>query len=248
VQQIQKHAPSLLDMNDELSHLEAASRVSIADVTNSVKTLVNGMDQVKEEILQVKSSTSPNDKQDQFVSRMQIFLRQAEGLIKSTQTQMATLQREMEELVRYFGQESNRLKPDVLFGTLARFKCEFEHAIAELDLDDFQDGDSFIDHPLNGLSEDNEVNDRQEATTWTSNKLLSTPVGQGSKYTGGTQSRRRTGVTGTGGGLGSAVGKGRLDLAIRELRTGSKLRRPAHFLQREVEDSPTPASRIFLTG
>ncbi|KNZ44227.1 uncharacterized protein VP01_939g5 [Puccinia sorghi] len=224
-----------------LKHQSVGVSISIADVTNSVKTLVNGMDQVKEEILQVQSSTS--HRQDQFVSKMQMFLQQAEGLIKSTQTQMATLQREMEELVQYFGQESTRLKPEVLFGTLARFKSEFEHAIAELDLDEFQDGDSFIDHPLNEISENNEAIDQEEA-----NKLPSTPVGQGSRYTGGMTSRRRTGVTGTGGGLGSAVGKGRLDLAIRELRTGTKLRRPAHFLQCEVEDSPTPASRIFLTG
>jgi hypothetical protein len=56
----------------------------------------------------------------------QIFLRQAEVLMKSTQNQMTNLQREMEELVRYFGQESNRLKPELLFGTLTRFKSEFE--------------------------------------------------------------------------------------------------------------------------
>jgi hypothetical protein len=55
-----------------------------------------------------------------------MFLRQAEVLMKSTQVQMTHLQREMEELVGYFGQESARLKPEILFGTLARFKLEFE--------------------------------------------------------------------------------------------------------------------------
>ncbi|PLW55432.1 hypothetical protein PCANC_07047 [Puccinia coronata f. sp. avenae] len=249
VQQIQKSSPSLMDLNDELSHLEAASRVSIADVSNSVKTLANGMDQVKEEISQVRLTMNQKDKQDQFVSRMEMFLRQAEVLMKSTQVQMTHLQREMEELVGYFGQESARLKPEILFGTLARFKLEFEQAIAELNLDDSQDTDSFIDNPL-GLHGDNKMNgpltEEDDKTSHKNNNLPSTPIGQG-RVIGGTQSRRRTCV-GTGGVIGSAFGKGGLDLAIREIRTGSKLRRPPHFLQREVEDSPTPASRIFLTG
>ena len=201
------------------------------------------MDQVKEEVMQVRSITSSTDNQDQFVSRMESFLRQAEVTMKSTQTQMANLQREMEDLVRYFGQESNRLKPEPLFGTLARFKAEFEHAIAELGLDEYPEEEPSLANPP-GIGQDNEWNGQAE-TISSSNKLPSTPIGQG-RFTGGTQSRRHTRV-GTGGVVGSAVGKGGLDVAIREIRTGSKLR-PLHLFQREVEDSPTPPSRIFLTG
>ncbi|KAI9618094.1 hypothetical protein H4Q26_012437 [Puccinia striiformis f. sp. tritici PST-130] len=204
------------------------SVVSIADVNNSVKSLVNGIEQ--------------------------IFLRQAEVLMRTTQTQMTNLQREMESLVKYFGQESKRLKPELLFATLVRFKSEFEHTIADLDLGDYQDEEnSGGDTTLGELEQD--TNDKGPTTETISarEQVPSTPVGQVRMSGGGmTQSRRtNTRLNGTGGMIGSAVGKGGLDLAIREIRTGSKLRgiRPlSNFLHREVEDSPTPASRIFLTG
>ncbi|KAA1101297.1 hypothetical protein PGT21_015948 [Puccinia graminis f. sp. tritici] len=208
------------------------------------------MDQVKEEVMQVRSISSTADKQDQFVSRMEIFLRQAEVLMKSTQNQMTDLQREMEELVRYFGQESNPLKPELLFGTLTRFKSEFEHTTAELGFDEFREGDYSLENSFE-VGQGNELNGQVEPEAggtqaiFSSDKLPSTPIGQG-RITGGTQSRRHT-RGGTGSVVRSGVGKGGLDVAIREIRTGSKLR-PLHFFQREVEDSPTPASRIFLTG
>ncbi|KAI7966356.1 hypothetical protein MJO29_002104 [Puccinia striiformis f. sp. tritici] len=230
------------------------SPISIADVNNSVKSLVNGIEQVKDEILQARSTAGPIDKQDQFIYKMEIFLRQAEVLMRTTQTQMTNLQREMESLVKYFGQESKRLKPELLFATLVRFKSEFEHTIADLDLGDYQDEEnSGGDTTLGDLEQD--TNDKGPTTeaNCAREQVPSTPVGQVRMSGGGmTQSRRtNTRLNGTGGMIGSAVGKGGLDLAIREIRTGSKLRgiRPlSNFLHREVEDSPTPASRIFLTG
>lgn len=249
IRQIQNNSPSSLFLNNELSHLEAASRVAISDVMDSVKLLVNGRVHVKEEIESIRALES-GDIKDMFIPEMEKFLEETEILMNSTKAKSQELREKIDDLVKYFAPENSRLKPDVLFGTLATFKLEYENAIAELSFEECEE-ESRETTDIIDFTKESEITNTASRTKFFVNKAPSTPISQGmTKFfkNGSTHRKHISHLGAVVGSVGSASGKGGLDCAIRELRTGSKLKRTSHFLQREAEDSPTPASRIFLTG
>lgn len=112
--------PTVLNFLEEALHVEAASRVSFQTVMGSVNSLVNGINQIQEEIrILKKMQISPVG--DRFISIMEVFIHQAEPAISALKTMGAQLDSDLKSLLQYYGEDLNQSKPDVLFGIIVSF-------------------------------------------------------------------------------------------------------------------------------
>lgn len=200
-----------------MPHLEAASRISMPTVVSSSKTLVSGLAQLAEEVqLLRRAQNSPPG--DRFVAVMEAFLEHATPSIAALQATTDQLTADMKRLVAYFGMDITTCKPEDIFSTLATFKTSFLQAA-----DEVAASPTILEVPA-----ENPV--KPTTPNGIASRSPSTPV----------RAHQRYGSQASTAGKRS-VGKGGLDLAIRDLRTGSGLRR------QRTQRGARPLSRVFLT-
>ncbi|CAG8539122.1 376_t:CDS:2, partial [Acaulospora colombiana] len=110
----------LLSFMDELKHLEAAARVSVAAVVGSVASLVSGMESIKEEIKVLKNLKSSQEN-DNFCEVMEDFIKKFEPTIESLKEFTAKLEEELKQLLIYYGEDPTTTKPEDFFGMILSF-------------------------------------------------------------------------------------------------------------------------------
>ncbi|KAJ6566848.1 hypothetical protein B0H19DRAFT_1258033 [Mycena capillaripes] len=120
--------PSLVNFIDDLPHLEAAARVSVQSVTQSVHAIDAGLNQVKDEITQLKSlSGVPVD--DRFIRVIEPFVVQVGPSAKAMKIMGNLLQEEYRSLLVYYGENLDSpeaLDAEKLFQLILSFSSSLQ--------------------------------------------------------------------------------------------------------------------------
>ncbi|KIY49480.1 hypothetical protein FISHEDRAFT_65448 [Fistulina hepatica ATCC 64428] len=223
--------PSLVNFIEELPSLEAAARMSVQSLSQSVQQLVDGLAQVRNEITQVRSLKTV-DPRDRFLIVMQPFVLQIEPKITALKNMAESVDKQLKSMATYFGEtldSPDGPKAEELFSIFTTFssslqKCALEvhdaqekaaASTAGTSVGDAVSSEANARHPKEAVS----VLVGDLGDPYLSSKMLSPPGSQG--YTS-----RRT------------VGRGDVDQAIRSMRDGKRRHRKER----------THVAQMFYTG
>ncbi|KAF9932468.1 hypothetical protein FBU30_008171, partial [Linnemannia zychae] len=122
--------PNLLKFLDEVPHLEAAARISVPTLMNSVNSLVAGMNQIQEEIRVLRHiRISPAN--DQFIEVMEKFTEaNKEGIQKMVELGQG-LEQDLKKLLSFYGEDPVNTKPEEFFGMLVSFSAMLQKSQLE---------------------------------------------------------------------------------------------------------------------
>ncbi|KAG0314255.1 hypothetical protein BGZ99_008272 [Dissophora globulifera] len=122
--------PNLLKFLDEVPHLEAAARISVQTLMNSVNSLVAGMTQIREEIRVLrKIRISPRN--DYFIEIMEKFADANEEGIQSVVMLGQGLEQDLRQLLLFYGEDPNNTKAEDFFGMLVSFSTQLQKSQME---------------------------------------------------------------------------------------------------------------------
>ncbi|KAF9997306.1 hypothetical protein BGZ79_009002 [Entomortierella chlamydospora] len=122
--------PSLLKFLEEVPHLEAAARISVQTLMNSVNSLVAGMGLVREEIRVLRKIriSPPNDR---FIEIMEKFADVNEEGIQMIVEIGQGLEQDLKKLLIFYGEDPNNTKPEDFFGMLVSFSTMLQKSQLE---------------------------------------------------------------------------------------------------------------------
>ncbi|KAF9105603.1 hypothetical protein BGX27_009549 [Mortierella sp. AM989] len=122
--------PSLLKFLEEVPHLEAAARISVPTLMNSVNSLVAGMNQIREEIRVLrKIRISPLN--DHFTDVMEKFADSNEEGIQKIVEVGQGLEQDLKKLLIFYGEDPSSTKPEEFFGMLVSFSTMLQKSQLE---------------------------------------------------------------------------------------------------------------------
>ncbi|RKP25439.1 hypothetical protein SYNPS1DRAFT_22598 [Syncephalis pseudoplumigaleata] len=126
---LNKDHRDLLTFMDELPHVEAAARVSFSALLSSTSSLVQGLQNVKNEV-RTLSNMKNRDPKDRFLIVMNNFVKRADPTVSSLQELASRLEQELQELLIYFG-EDPATKPEDFFSIIVSFSSALAKAQKE---------------------------------------------------------------------------------------------------------------------
>ncbi|KAF9304280.1 hypothetical protein BGZ74_001919 [Mortierella antarctica] len=122
--------PSLLRFLDEVPHLEAAARISVPTLMNTVNSFVAGMNQIREEIRVLRRIriSPPND---QFEAIMEKFVEDSEEGIQQIMATGQQLEQDLKQLLIFYGEDPVNTKPEDFFGMIVSFSSMLQKSQME---------------------------------------------------------------------------------------------------------------------
>ncbi|KAJ6583786.1 hypothetical protein B0H10DRAFT_2168123 [Mycena sp. CBHHK59/15] len=236
--------PSLTTFINDLPHLEAAARVSVQTITQSVNALVAGLGQVKDEIAQLKSMRGV-PANDQFIRVMQPFLAEVGPSVIALKNMGNSLDGELRSLLSYYGENpdsSEAPKPEDFFGLISSFssslqKCALEVHDAEMKLM------PAIQKPAISEPAEDAPSESVKSYTFLFTRSQSSHPVQTIKAP---QDPAPPALAlPQAGSQGGSVSRGDLDQAIRSMRDGKRRARPSRPLSKIFLDGGRPQSRLY---
>ncbi|PPQ68279.1 hypothetical protein CVT26_006195 [Gymnopilus dilepis] len=218
--------PSMVNFIEDLPSLEAAARVSVQTVTQSVNALVAGLDKVKAEVEEHRRLQSTH--QDRFVQVMQLFIHEKLSTVDALKNMGQTVERDIRSLLTYFGENPDSPeapKPEDFFGLIASFSSSLQKCALEVHDVEMQ--------AKRTTSIKLTVEEPAEETPEVTVKGVSSngAAGQIAKESQGRAAGNRS------------VGRGDLDQAIRSMREGKRRNRPTRPLSKIFLDGAAPSGR-----
>ncbi|KAI0776213.1 FH2-domain-containing protein [Trametes elegans] len=215
---------SLVTFIEDMPHVEAAARVSVPTIMQSVQSLVGGMKQVNEEIQQLRKMQSIP--QDRFVIVMQPFALQMSSVVESLKNMSTSLENELRSLLAFYGETPDSPeapKPEDFFGLILSFSSSLQKAALEV-----HDSMPKPGPPSPKITVEESASSAGESTI------------KGTDAQGDTLRPSYSRAT------ARSVGRGDLDQAIRSMRSGKRRERapPSRPLSKIFVDGAR-ASRIF---
>ncbi|XP_058263850.1 protein diaphanous homolog 1 isoform X1 [Hemibagrus wyckioides] len=124
----QEQHPSIMHFPEELIHVEKASRVS-------AETLQKNLDQMGKQIKDLEKDIEtfppPQNDKDKFVEKMTIFVGTAREQFEKLQLMHSNMEKQYEDLGKYYVFDPKKMSPEELFGDLNNFKNMFQQAVTE---------------------------------------------------------------------------------------------------------------------
>lgn len=124
----QEQHPNVMHFPEELIHLEKASRVS-------AETLQKNLDQMGKQIKNLEKDIDtfppPQNDKDKFVEKMTSFVAIAREQFEKLQLMHSNMEKEYEDLGKYFVFDPKKMGPEELFGDLNNFRNMFQQAVIE---------------------------------------------------------------------------------------------------------------------
>ncbi|KAK9722182.1 hypothetical protein K7432_002855 [Basidiobolus ranarum] len=129
---LQEKNPQLLTFMEQLPHVEAAARVSVPSVVSTIEVLETGLQQVQKEV-EVLTKSKISDSNDKFVPVMTEFIRSAEATVKTISEMRLKLEKDLNHMLTYFGEDPSTTKPEDFFSTIVSFSSALQKAHKEND-------------------------------------------------------------------------------------------------------------------
>ncbi|XP_077103381.1 protein diaphanous homolog 1 [Siphateles boraxobius] len=124
----QEQYPEVMTFPDELIHVEKASRVS-------AETLLKNIDQMGKQIKNLEKDIEtfppPQSDKDKFVEKMTSFVSTAREQFEKIQLMHENMEKQYEDLGKFFVFDPKKMSPEELFGDLNNFRTMFQQAVKE---------------------------------------------------------------------------------------------------------------------
>ncbi|KAG1934540.1 protein diaphanous homolog 1 isoform X2 [Pimephales promelas] len=124
----QEQHPEVMAFPDELIHVEKASRVS-------AETLLKNIDQMGKQIKNLEKDIEtfppPQSDKDKFVEKMTSFVSAAREQFEKLQLMHENMEKQYEDLGKFFVFDPKKMSPEELFGDLNNFRTMFQQAVKE---------------------------------------------------------------------------------------------------------------------
>ncbi|KAG0339662.1 hypothetical protein BG004_006719 [Podila humilis] len=122
--------PDLLKFLDEVPHLEAAARISVPTLMNTMNSFVAGMNQIREEcrVLRRIRISPPNDK---FLEIMENFVESNEEGIQQIMATGQQLEQDLKNLLMFYGEDPVNTKPEDFFNMIVSFSSMLQKSQTE---------------------------------------------------------------------------------------------------------------------
>ncbi|KAF9585106.1 hypothetical protein BGW38_003868 [Lunasporangiospora selenospora] len=122
--------PTHIRFLEEVPHLEAAARISVSNLSNSINSMVAGMNQIREEVKTMRqiAGTPPNDR---FIEVMENFADMTDEGIKMIVEVNQSLEQDLKKLLAYYGEDPANTKPEEFFGMLVSFSTMLQKSQME---------------------------------------------------------------------------------------------------------------------
>jgi len=113
---LEKQAPALINFQDELPSLEAATKISLQSLQGDMNSLNKDFTAVKNSL-----ETVFKDQKDRFVELMSQFISKAQSDIETMLMNFKIMEDKYKDACNYFGEDSKTMQPEELFGIVWTF-------------------------------------------------------------------------------------------------------------------------------
>ncbi|XP_056327782.1 protein diaphanous homolog 1 [Danio aesculapii] len=124
----QEQYPEVMTFPEELIHVEKASKVS-------AETLQKSLDQMGKQIKSLEKDIEtfppPQSDKDKFVEKMTSFVSTARENFEKLQLLHENMEKQYEDLGKYFVFDPKKMSPEEFFGDLNNFRTMFQQAVKE---------------------------------------------------------------------------------------------------------------------
>ncbi|KAI0216793.1 hypothetical protein L0F63_005205, partial [Massospora cicadina] len=128
-QALEEKRRAILEVREEFPSMEAAARVSVTTLTNNIYSLSQGVKQVQHE-LRAHRKLIALPENDRFIPTMEQFVARASRVAAEVKAKGERLEREIEDLLTYFGEDA-ATKPEDFLNLVIGFLDALENARAE---------------------------------------------------------------------------------------------------------------------
>ena len=115
----------------ELSFVEAASRISFNTINATATSIIEGMEQVRQEL--ELSRQRQNYHYDRFTIVMQRFFTEWRDRVNDLDSDIRLLEQEIRELLLWLGEDPSQSKPEDVFTTITSFAASIQKAKQEIE-------------------------------------------------------------------------------------------------------------------
>ncbi|XP_026095469.1 protein diaphanous homolog 1-like isoform X3 [Carassius auratus] len=124
----QEQYPEVMNFSEELTHVEKASKVS-------VETLQKNLDQMGKQVKDLEKDLEtfppPQSDRDKYVEKMTSFVATAQEQFVKLKMMHETMEKQYEDLAKYFVFDPKKMTPEEFFGDLNNFRNMFQQAAKE---------------------------------------------------------------------------------------------------------------------
>jgi hypothetical protein len=121
ISHLQRRLPDALKLEEDLPHVEAASKISLPTLTGDLGTLTKEFESVSNSIEAIKSTKS-----DKFQAKMKKFIKSAKEDIEMMNKKFQSAMENFEKLLEFFGEEAKKTTPEEFFGIIFNFINQFK--------------------------------------------------------------------------------------------------------------------------
>lgn len=125
VKALQKGDPKLLQFAEELPSLEAATKVSLQQISADMSALQSGFSNISNSL-----ETVFKEEKSKFVDQISTFIKKAKEELESIKTKFKPMEQKYKEAVSFFGEDPKTSQPEDFFGLIFRFANAIQETIA----------------------------------------------------------------------------------------------------------------------
>jgi len=123
VNMLEKSAPDLLNLTDQLSHCDAGTKVSLQTVTSDMSQLLKDYNSTKQLIDSLKATENFNE-----VSK---FLDKTKSLVDELKASCDSMEELFKKAVTYLGEDPKTTQPEEFFGMINQFIRSINDAVKQ---------------------------------------------------------------------------------------------------------------------
>ncbi|KAI9020716.1 hypothetical protein CLU79DRAFT_755176 [Phycomyces nitens] len=134
IETVEQNFPEMADFLEELEECGEACKVSGIDMNNEFRDLESGLTQLGLELKNNHEGKPSTDSTDRFADVMGRFHTDASAQFKRIFLLKDTMNQCYESMVRYYGEDPNKMCPDEFFGIFKKFTSSWEKCAADNNL------------------------------------------------------------------------------------------------------------------
>ncbi|CAO3598600.1 unnamed protein product [Absidia cylindrospora] len=129
---LSKTGQDVVNFKEEVTHLEAAAKLSPPALFASVNILSANLSQIRDELSMHQRKRMSMLQIDRFAESMEEFLIEAEPIVDNVKTMTRSIEDQLKELIMYYGEDPVKVKSEDFFSIIYTFSSSFEKAKSEI--------------------------------------------------------------------------------------------------------------------
>ncbi|KAI9251128.1 hypothetical protein EDC94DRAFT_622315 [Helicostylum pulchrum] len=129
---LSKSDDDVVNFRQDISHLQAAAKLSPPTLFASVNALNGHLAQIREELNNNQRRKTTELQIDRFAESMEEFILEAEPIVNDLKSMTKDIEEKLKLLILYYGEDPNTIKSEEFFDIISSFSNSFEKAQIEI--------------------------------------------------------------------------------------------------------------------